>query len=200
MGVIDLAEVGAGFADPVFDSQRAYRDCLATLSRPGTLACVATPEDVVRGLWPAAGALLLALLDQDTRLWLSPSLANGRVESSLRFHTGCAMVASPGAADFALVAAPHELPALEAFAAGTDEHPERSTTLVLQVPALSTEGGWRLTGPGIQAQAQVRAEGLGAAFLAQWEANRQRFPRGIDLFLSSGDRLCGLPRTTRIEG
>lgn len=198
--MIDLSEVGAGLADPVFDSQRVFRGGLEVLSRPGRLVEVGAGEEGVPGLHAASGALLLALLDQDTRLWLSPSLANGRAGSSLRFHTGCTLVASPEAADFALVCAPEELPALEAFASGTDEHPERSATLVLQVPALSSADGWRLTGPGIQAQAQVRVEGLGAAFLAQWEANRQRFPRGIDLFLSSGAQLCGLPRTTRIEG
>jgi len=197
--VIDLAEIGAGFADPVLDSQRVYRDALAALSRPGTLVPVAACGDGIPGLHPAAGGLLLALLDQDTRLWLSPSLRSGRAEASLRFHTGCTVADSAECADFALVAGPHELPALETFAAGTDEHPERSTTLVLQVPAIAAGGGWRLTGPGIQADAQVRVEGLAAVFVAQWEANRQRFPRGIDLFLSGGDQLCGLPRTTRIE-
>ena len=198
--MIDLAEVGAGFADPVLDSQRVYRDALTALSRPGMLTPIAALEGVVPGLHGAAGALLLALLDQDTRLWVSPSQVNGRAEASLRFHTGCAITESPAHADFALVATPRELPGLEAFAAGTDEHPERSTTLVLQVPALGAADGWRLTGPGIPVQARIRVEGLGAEFVEQWEANRQRFPRGIDLFLTSGEQLCGLPRTTRIEG
>lgn len=198
--MIDLSAVGAGLADPVFDSQRVFRGGLEALSRPGILVEMSAGEEGVPGLHAASGALLLALLDQDTRLWLSPSLANSHAGSSLRFHTGCALAASPEAADFALVASPHELPALEAFAAGTDEHPERSTTLVLQVPSLGAADGWRLTGPGIQAQAQLRVDGLGATFLAQWESNRLGFPRGIDLFLTSGDRMCGLPRTTRIEG
>jgi len=198
--MIDLSEVGAGLADQVFDSQRVFRGGLEALSRPGMIVEVSAGEEGVPGLHAASGALLLALLDQDMRLWLSPSLANGHAGSSLRFHTGCTLVASPQAADFALVCAPEELPALGAFASGTDEHPERSATLVLQVPELSSTGGWRLTGPGIRAQSQIRVEGLGAAFLAQWESNRQRFPRGIDLFLTCGVQLCGLPRTTRIEG
>ncbi len=199
--MIDLSAVGAGLADPVFDSQRVFRGGLDALSQPGQLVEVGgTGEEGVPGLHAASGALLLALLDQDTRLWLSPSLANGQAGSSLRFHTGCTLVASPQAADFALVCAPEELPVLEAFPSGTDEHPERSATLVLQVPALSSADGWRLTGPGIREQAQIRVKGLGASFIAQWESNRQRFPRGIDLFLTSGDQLCGLPRTTRIEG
>lgn len=198
--MIDLSEVGAGLADPVLDGQRVFRAGLEALSRPGTLVEVSAGGEGVPRLHAASGALLLVLLDQDTRLWLSPSLADGRAGASLRFHTGCTLAASPDAADFALVASPQELPALEAFAAGSDEHPERSTTLVLQVPSLGDASGWRLAGPGIRAQAQVRAEGLDAAFLGQWESNRRRFPRGIDLFLTSGGRICGLPRTTRIEG
>lgn len=198
--MIDLSAVGAGLADPVFDSQRVFRGCLEALSRPGMVVEMRAGDEGVPGLHAASGALLLALLDQDTRLWLSPSLANGRAGSSLRFHTGCTVTTSPELADFALVAAPHELPALGAFAPGSDEHPERSATVVLQVPSLSAAGGWRLSGPGIHAQAQVRVESLGAEFLAEWEANRLRFPCGIDLYLTSGEQLCGLPRTTRIEG
>lgn len=198
--MIDLAQVGAGLADPVFDSQRIFRGCLDALSRPGLPVDLAAGPDRVPGLHAASGALLLALLDQDTRLWLSPSLAGGPVPSSLRFHTGCTLADSPQAADYALVAAPGELPALDSFAAGTDEHPERSATVVVQVSELAAGDGWRLSGPGIRDRARLRVAGLGAGFVAQWESSRTRFPRGVDLYFASGTRLCGLPRTTRIEG
>ena len=60
-------------------------------------------------------------------------------------------------------------------------------------------GGWRLSGPGIHGETRLSVPALGSEFLAQWERNRARFPRGIDLYLSRGETLCGLPRTTRIE-
>ncbi|MBC7802281.1 MAG: phosphonate C-P lyase system protein PhnH [Candidatus Parcubacteria bacterium] len=194
----DLISVGPGFADPVLDSQAAFRSSLAALSAPGTIVALGAGLEAIAGLHAAASALLLALLDQDTRLWLSPGLSAGRTAASLKFHTGCALAAAPGEADFALVAAPEELPSLASFNAGSDEYPERSATVLLQVPALAT-GGWRLTGPGVKDEARLSVPALGAAFLTQWERNHSRFPRGVDLFLTSGEQLCCLPRTTRIE-
>jgi alpha-D-ribose 1-methylphosphonate 5-triphosphate synthase subunit PhnH len=198
MSALDLAAVGPGFADPVLDSQAAFRGCLEALATPGTVVTLGAGLHALPGLDPAAGALLLALLDQDTRLWLSHGAAGARIATSLKFHTGCSLAATPGEADFALVARLDELPPLEAFSAGSQEYPERSATVVLQVPAL-VDAGWRLSGPGVRGEARLQVPGLQEAFLAQWERNRALFPRGVDLYLSCGERLCGLPRTTRIE-
>lgn len=198
MNAIDLAGVGAGFADPVFESQAAFRGCLSALATPGTVVSLGAGLDELPGLHPAAGALLLALLDQDTRLWLSPGVGSSRIASSLKFHTGCSLAASPGEADFALVAGAEELPPLESFSAGTQEYPERSATIVLEVPAI-LESGWRLSGPGIRGETRLCIPSLGDGFVRHWERNRARFPRGVDLYVSSGERLCGLPRTTHIE-
>jgi alpha-D-ribose 1-methylphosphonate 5-triphosphate synthase subunit PhnH len=196
--MLDLAEVAPGFADPTLESQAVFRRGLAALSRPGTLQDCGDVPAPPPGVEPAANALLLALLDQDCRLWLSPS-CNGAGAGYLRFHTGCVLVGEQRQADFALVAAPAELPPLGSFDLGTAEYPNRSTTLVVQVGTLSDAGPWRLTGPGIRGEARLQAAGLGADFLAQWRHNAKSFPRGVDLFLASGTRLCGLPRTTRIE-
>jgi alpha-D-ribose 1-methylphosphonate 5-triphosphate synthase subunit PhnH len=195
MSALDLVSVAPGFADPVFESQATFRGCLAALATPGRLVSLGSGLNVDG----AAGALLLSLLDQDTRLWLSPGVADSRVAASLKFHTGCSLAASPGEADFALVAGADELPLLDAFSAGSQEYPERSATVVIQVPAI-LDSGWRLTGPGIRGEVRLSVPALGAAFLKQWERNGARFPRGVDLYLSCGERLCGLPRTTRIDG
>jgi len=198
MSAQPLAGVVAGFADPVLDSQQAFRACLDALAHPGRVVDLGPGLPSVPGLHAAAGALLLALLDQDTSLWLSPSLAGGPVAASLRFHTGCLLAGAPGEADFALIGGPAELPPLDCFGAGSDEYPERSATLLVQVAAFQP-GGWRLAGPGIRGEARLSIAGLAADFPGQWERNCARFPRGVDLFLASGERLCGLPRTTRLE-
>jgi alpha-D-ribose 1-methylphosphonate 5-triphosphate synthase subunit PhnH len=198
MSAVDLVSVGPGFADPVLDSQAAFRGCLSALATPGTVVNIGAGLEPLPNLDAAASALLLALLDQDTRLWLSPGAAAGGAAANLKFHTGCSMAAFPREADFALVAGVEELPPLEAFSAGSREYPERSATIVLQVPAI-LESGWRLTGPGIRDEVRLSVPALGDGFLQQWEHNRARFPRGVDLYLSCGDLLCGLPRTTRIE-
>lgn len=187
MSPLDLAAVMPGLLDAPLESQAAFRGALQALSRPGTLvACE-----------HASYTLGLALLDQDTRVWLSPSAQ--RLATSLRFHTGCVLVTEPGHADFVFAGVAEEMPPLASFAEGSDDAPHRSATVILEVTALSSEGGWTLTGPGVHGRALLRAGGLGADFLTQWTANHKRFPRGIDLFLCSGDRFCGLPRTTRLE-
>jgi len=189
VSAIDLAAVLPGFDDPAFDSQAAFRAALRALSRPGALV-------------DCAGAALyslgLALLDQDTRVWVSPAARS--LAASLRFHTGCALVDDFASADYLLVGAVNEMPALDRLALGSDEAPHRSATLIVEVDELSADGGWTLSGPGIPGTTRLGVPALGAAFLAEWQANARSFPRGVDLFLCCGGRLCGLPRTTRIEG
>jgi len=185
---LDLHGVQEGFADLALESQGVFRGALEALSRPGKIV------ECRR----AATALALALLDQDTRLWLSPRAK--REAMTLRFHTGCPIVEDAATAEFLLVADPAELPELDSLACGTDEAPHHSATVILRVASLDGgEGGWKLSGPGIQGTARLRAAGLGGAFAEQWKRNGKRFPRGVDVFLCAGDRLCGLPRTTLLE-
>jgi alpha-D-ribose 1-methylphosphonate 5-triphosphate synthase subunit PhnH len=196
----DLARVSAGFADPATAGQAVFRDVLEALAHPGQLVGVITSAKAPVGVHAGACAVLLALLDQDTRLWLSPGLAGGDAAGYFRFHTGCVLSSDPAAAEFALVASPDELPALDAFAAGSEAYPDRSATLVVQVPSLEAGRGWTLSGPGIRSTRCLEAGGLGDEFLAQWAQNRKGFPCGVDLFLACGTLLAGLPRTTRVEG
>jgi alpha-D-ribose 1-methylphosphonate 5-triphosphate synthase subunit PhnH len=202
---IDLARVEAGFADPVRASQACFRALLEALARPATPSTVPLPGFAARmrtldGLAPAAAALALTLCDHDTTVWRSSGLEGPAVEAFVRFHCGAPLVRSPGEALFAFVARPDELPPLAEFASGTDEYPDRSTTAIVQVADFATDRGWRLRGPGIRGEARLAVEGLGAAFAAAWQANRGRFPRGVDVVFVCGERIVGLPRSTRMEG
>lgn len=197
--VDDLSAIGSGFADPVHDSQSVFRRALHAMSRPGEIVSIDCRADPPPGLHRAAGALLLVLLDQDTRLWLAPSLRGDAVPTYFRFHTGCALVEREVEADLALVGSPDELPRLASFATGTEEYPERSTTVIVQVEMLSAHGGWTLRGPGIPGESAFEAAGLGARLAREWRELGRLYPCGIDMFLVSGNRMAGLPRTTRIE-
>ncbi len=200
----DISQVGAGFSDASFGSQSVFRSCLDAIARPGTIVEVEADAEVPPGVHPAAYALLLALLDQDTRLWVAPDFGpnaeDEAIRGFLRFHTGCELVDAPERADFALAQAGRDFPALGQFATGSEDYPDRSATLIVQTDFLRDGPGWSLTGPGIRDHAGLEVGGLDAGFLAQWALNHKLFPRGVDLFIACGHRLAGLPRTTRIEG
>ncbi|HEX7200702.1 MAG TPA: phosphonate C-P lyase system protein PhnH, partial [Dongiaceae bacterium] len=83
---------------------------------------------------------------------------------------------------------------------GEEEYPDRSATLVIEVTSLEEGGPLILSGPGIADRRQLSLGGLAPSFLADWAANHALFPRGVDIFFTCGTRLCGLPRSIRLEG
>lgn len=184
-----------GFADPVIDSQRAFRIVLDAMARPGRIGTLADGLSPPAPLTVGAAALCLTLVDQDTPLWLAPGIGTPEVAAFLRFHCGCRIVNDPALAAFA-VADGAELPALERFAAGDDAWPETSTTVIVQVDALSDSRGLSLTGPGIESLHRLSVDGLRTGIWAEWAANHALFPRGVDLILVAGRQVAALPRTT----
>ena len=218
MGV-DLGLVCKGFDDPVRDSQQSFRTILNTLSEPGTLARLDAPNlNHPHETWTeAAWAVAMTLLDGDTRVWLSPSLATPVALASLKFHTGCPITQIPGEADFVFVGHPSEQPEWSSLRQGEAEFPDLSATVVLQVPGIEAVGAfdrargegapqrttWELRGPGIE---HTRLIQLQHNDQDHWPdrlrdalaANRASFPLGVDLLLVWRDFVCGLPRTTRV--
>ena len=190
--------IEGGFADPVLAAQGVFRASMEALARPGIPQPIAPDANPPAPLTPELGALALTLLDADASVWLDPSLAAApEIAAWLRFQTGVVLTDDPAAASFALVASPALLPALERFGQGTDEYPDRSTTLLVAAtaPAISVT----LRGPGINGQLDTSLPLPSWDFLAQWAENRARFPRGVDLVLAGQGQLIGLPRTTRIS-
>jgi alpha-D-ribose 1-methylphosphonate 5-triphosphate synthase subunit PhnH len=116
----------------------------------------------------------------------------------LRFHTGAPIVESEVDAMFAFVADPLSLPALDRFAPGTDEYPDRSTTLIIAVESLGEGPPLTLRGPGIRDAATLAPMPLIGDFAAQWAGNRSRFPRGVDVVFAAAGEVAGLPRSSRI--
>ena len=199
----DLTALGAGFCNEALGSQAVFRTALEALSHPGRVVDVSHDAQVPSQGHPASAALLLAMLDADCTLWLSPTLAASDAALWLQFHTGCQIVKDLANAQFAWVAEGDAMPALAAFAQGSDAYPDQSATCVIDViglnNALPLTGGWLLQGPGIQDQKGLVVQGVAADFLAQWAANHAGFPRGVDVFLAAQSQLVGLPRTTTIQ-
>lgn len=189
----------AGFNDPVQDAQQVFRAALKAMSEPGTQMSCSFTKEAPEGLENSSWQLALTLFDADTKVWLSPALAqNDAVISNLRFHCQCPLIKNAAEAHFALCNA-DELPFLADFNWGNAEYPDHSTSLIVQVPAISDEPFWTLTGPGIETQRSLRISGLPEHFRADLIRSRQRFPLGIDTFYCCGDQLVALPRTTQIE-
>ena len=188
-----------GFADPTRDSQTSFRAIMDALANPGTPRRLAESALAVGPLGAELVNTLLTLSDADTPIWLSDSLRVSSVEAFIAFHTGAPLTREPGRASFALVANLNELPKLEQFNLGTQEYPDRSTTVVLQVASLT--GGPELIsrGPGIKDHGHFAPVGLPQDFIHQWSANREKFPRGIDLLLVADGQVMGLPRSTRLS-
>jgi alpha-D-ribose 1-methylphosphonate 5-triphosphate synthase subunit PhnH len=188
-----------GFAEPVFGAQTTFRALMDALANPGQIQPLSAPLHAPAGLAPELAAIALTMCDHDTSVWLDPALIESEaVVAWLRFHTATPLTTDPSRPQFALVSGPTALPPLAQFDLGTDEYPDRSTTIALSVPSLTGGAEVVLRGPGINDHWHVAPMGLPDDFLAQWADNRALFPRGVDLLLVAGGQVLGLPRTTRI--
>jgi len=186
------------FADPVFESQAVFRRIMRAMATPGTIFPCGEALAPPAPLAPAAAAALLTLADFETPLWIAPSFAaasGDAVAAYLTFHTGAPLAPSPETAAFALIDLAADGLRLERFALGSAEYPDRSTTVVAQGASLSEGLALSLAGPGVQGEAELRAAPLPRDFLAQWRANRSRFPLGVDMILAAGTNLACLPRS-----
>jgi alpha-D-ribose 1-methylphosphonate 5-triphosphate synthase subunit PhnH len=179
-----------GFADAPAQSARAFRAALEAMARPGSIWSVegALPP---APLSVAAGVLILTLCDGTTPVHLGASLDRQALRDWITFHTGAALVPATEAR-FA-VGNWADLSPVSLFAIGTPDYPDRSATLIVEMPDL-TQNGARLTGPGIAENAS-----LSLPETAAFRANRALFPQGFDTYLTCGTRLAGLPRSTIVE-
>jgi alpha-D-ribose 1-methylphosphonate 5-triphosphate synthase subunit PhnH len=196
--IADAGILEGGFSDPVLDSQGVFRALMDAMARPARVTRIRADVAPPLALGAAAGAIACTLIDTDTLYWLDPSLDDEALHRWLAFHTGARHANTMADAAFAFVGTPLSMPAFDCFAQGSQEYPDRSATLILQLESL--EGGKPLTfeGPGINGRATVAPRGLPVDFAEQWRANGKRFPRGIDLVLTAGDALACLPRSAHL--
>lgn len=195
---LDLTQIAPGFADPTIDSQAAFRRVMDAVARPGTIQDLSSAPAAQAGLDRAAGAVALTLFDFETPVWLDPIFRGGPVEDWIRFHCGCPLTEKPDEAAFALIADLANCPPLAAFNPGDAKYPDRSTTLVVQVPALVGGQGVCLSGPGIKERAALAPTGLPEEFWAQVLVNNARFQFGVDILFVAGGLLTALPRSTTV--
>ena len=193
------AAMQGGFHHPVTDSQAVFRTLMDAMARPGQIKTVDLFTAPPLPLNAVAAAILATLADADTPIWLDDKLAdNDEVKAWLTFQTGAPFARECADAVFALISNPEERCQLERFAEGTQDYPDRSTTMILQVESLTNGHEWQLSGPGIKGSADLAVAPIWDDFSVQWAANHQKFPRGIDVIFAGADALVALPRTTRM--
>jgi len=182
--------LAGGFADAPTQAARAFRAILTVLARPGsieTLVGAAPPPP----LSVAAGVVLLTLADPTTPLHLAGDADCPALRAWVAFHIGAPLVAAEDAA-FAL-GTWSALQPVTRFRLGRPDYPDRSATLIVEMQRLTNHGP-ALTGPGI-----ALATWLSLPETAAFRANRAQFPLGYDCLFTCGNRLAGLPRSTRVE-
>jgi alpha-D-ribose 1-methylphosphonate 5-triphosphate synthase subunit PhnH len=185
---MDLALDG-GFTDAPRDAAHAFRAAMSAMARPGRIGRLAGARPPAP-LSVAAGTLILTLCDPETPVHLAGSHGNAEVRGWIAFHTGAPMAGRAQAA-FAVGTWEALLP-LDGYLVGEAEYPDRSATLIVEMAGLRPEGAI-LTGPGIRDTAR-----LSLPETAAFQRNARLFPLGLDFFLTAGDRVAALPRTTRV--
>jgi alpha-D-ribose 1-methylphosphonate 5-triphosphate synthase subunit PhnH len=179
--------------------QAVFRAVMDAMARPGRInALTALPASSPAPLNGGAAAIALCLADFETPLWLDEAARNGDAAAWLRFHTGARITGDPREAVFAFVTDTRNAPDFQAFAPGTLDYPDRSTTFILQVDAFGSGATRRLTGPGIADAAAFSASPLPEDFDARLAANHALAPRGMDFILVSPSAVAALPRSTRV--
>ncbi len=178
-----------GFSNGPVDSSHAFRALMTAMARPGDIMQIAGARPP-GPLSNAAGAVLLTLCDPETPIYLAQGFDVPEIRDWLTFHTGAPFDSQQGAM-FA-VGAWADL-SVNDFPMGTAEYPDRSATLIVEVPDLENSGA-TLNGPGIKDTAM-----LSLPDVQVFQDNARRFPLGVDFVFTCGDRLAALPRTTRVR-
>jgi alpha-D-ribose 1-methylphosphonate 5-triphosphate synthase subunit PhnH len=194
-----VAELPAGFADKVLSAQSIFRFVMEAMARPGSVQRIVATTGAPRPMMHGTAAIALTLFDHDTPIWLDPSMSEtSDVTKWLKFHTGAPVVADSSVCHFALIGEARTLPPLESFAFGSNEYPDRSTTLILQVDSLTQGERFELRGPGIDGTAVLQATIEPVDLFERLAVNATLFPRGVDVVLVHDDAIVAIPRTTRL--
>jgi alpha-D-ribose 1-methylphosphonate 5-triphosphate synthase subunit PhnH len=194
-----VAELPAGFADKVLSAQSTFRSVMDAMARPGSVQRIAVAAGAPAAVMRGTAAIALTLFDHDTPLWLDPLMSGTPdVTKWLKFHTGAPVIADSSICSFALIGDARLLPGLDRFAFGSNDYPDRSTTLILQVESLTQGSAFELRGPGIDGVTVLHAGIQPTDLFERLAINQVLFPRGIDVMLVHDDTIVAIPRTTRL--
>jgi alpha-D-ribose 1-methylphosphonate 5-triphosphate synthase subunit PhnH len=173
---------------PTIDDSRtnaAFEELMWALSRPG----------LARTL-PSGGLAVMAesLLDRECSFHVAD---DADLEGTLKRSGARGVSISEAEYVFAAIDTEDKVAMLAPLRIGTLAYPDESTTLFAPT-RFGVGQGLRLTGPGIKDSVTIALDGVDPSFW-QMRAQAIRYPLGFDVYLVDGDRVIGLPRSTKIE-
>jgi len=187
-----------GFHSETVDSQTVFRAVLDAMANPGKIMEMPIEIDSPKGIAPAAGAVLMTLLDFETPLWSNLEHDSDGIQW-LRFHTGAPFTRAKKNAAFALCTDYDQLGDPEDFDLGTIESPQESTTLIVHTRGIDERATLRLSGPGIQTHTHLKLTGVPHKFFQQRAKLFDTYPLGVDMIFVCDTIFVAIPRTTRLE-
>ena len=190
-----------GFSEPVHHAQSVFRMMMECLSRPGTIQSILPEIEPPKPMGAAAGAMALTLLDHDTPVWLTQGLAKSAAADWIAFHTGAPITREKSEARFAFAESGASFASFGLFALGSQEYPDRSTTIILEVAGLDKGPALTLSGPGIRDSATIApldlTDGDSIARLASAIAERWQ---QLDMLVLNAAMLGTLTPVAAIDG
>jgi alpha-D-ribose 1-methylphosphonate 5-triphosphate synthase subunit PhnH len=186
-----------GFQSETYDSQAIFRTVLDAMATPGRIMELPIKIQPPQGIDPAAGAILMMLLDFETPLWSNLDHDSAAIQW-LRFHTGTPFTQAKKKSAFVLCTDYEDLGDLEDYSMGTIESPHQSTTLIVQTKGIVEKGALRLTGPGIQTHTDLKLTGIANRFFKKRARILDSYPLGVDLIFVCGTVFVAIPRTTKV--
>lgn len=195
------AAITPGFTNAVMQSQAAFRVIMSAMAEPGRWHELISEVRSPAGLPASAALILLTLADFETPVWLPPTARFGDAGRWLQFHCNCPLTTTPVDAAFVFLPSGEPgLPQLDAFAAGNEQFPDRSATVLVETRGLDGSAFVELSGPGIETPRRIASAGLSPEFWTDAMENAKRYPLGVDLILINRMNIMALPRSTRIDG
>ncbi len=187
-----------GFQSEIFDSQAIFRTVLDAMATPGKIMNLPIKIGPPKSLDPAAGAILMTLLDFETPLWSNLAHDSAAIQW-LVFHTGAPFSQAKKNTAFALCTDYENLGDPGHFSLGTIESPQESTTLIIQTGGVDKRSSLRLTGPGIQTHTDLKLTGVSNRFIEKRAQIFNTYPLGVDMIFVWDTIFVAIPRTTHLE-
>jgi len=180
--------------DIVFDSQKVYRLILEAVSNPARVVNISESAGKLFGSCPEFLAVALTLLDMETSYEV---IGDDTLSDEIASMT-LARRENAESADFIFVCDPDGLKTvIENAKSGTLSDPHKSATVVVRNNG-NTECRLKLSGPGIDGEAELPATQTAKDALALRDRQNYEYPQGIDfIFISGAGDLFAIPRLVR---